>query len=258
MEIRDMLGRTVGLRKPVERIVSLVPSITETLFELGLGSKVAGVTAYCIHPQGKLDNVPRVGGTKNPDIHKIASLSPDIIIADKNENRKEKVEKLMKIAPVFVIEVNNFDDALNMINRLAEIFQREKQAAVLIDEIMQGFAGLNISRKGKKVFFPIWKNPCMSINGDTFIHSMIEKLGYVNVCEHYDAHYPVISDEQMNTLHPDYVFLPSEPCSYKPEDVEDCKRIFPSAKVLPVDGQMFAWYGARMKFAARYFVELVS
>ncbi len=257
MKIHDMIGRTISLHKPVERIVSLIPSITETLFELGLGEKIVGITTYCIHPEGKLDNIHRIGGTKNPNIRKIASLSPDIIIADKNENRKEKVEELMKIAPVYVIEVNNFDDALKMISRLAEIFDKAKEANGLIEEINDGFAELHISRRGKKVFFPIWKNPCMSINRDTFIHSMIEKLGYTNLCAGYGEHYPVITGEQMEKMNPDYVFLPSEPCSYKPEDVEDCKRIFPAAKVLPVDGQMFAWYGARMKYAARYFVELI-
>ena len=256
MQFEDMVLRSIELSTTPDRIISLIPSVTELLFDLGLGDEVVGITDYCIYPKGKLDRFARIGGTKNPNIERIKALNPDIIIADKNENTRARVEALMDVAPVYVIEVNHYEDALEMILRLGSLFDKEKRSQELVREIEQGFVKLKPKISAKRVFFPIWKNPCMSINRDTFIHSMIEKIGYVNVCADREKHYPVIKEEELKELKPDYVFLPSEPCSYTAEDVEDCKRLFPDSKVLAVDGQMFAWYGSRLLYASRYFMEL--
>ena len=256
MMVEDMIARRLVLRAVPKRIISLIPSVTELLFDLGVGENVVGITDYCIHPSGGLANLKRIGGTKNPDIEKIKLLNPDIIIADKNENTRRRVEALMNVAPVYVIEVNNYQDALDMILRLAHIFQKEKRGQAMLMEIESCFGSLRFGRSKKKVFFPIWKNPCMSINKDTFIHSMIDKMGLVNVCAERERHYPIVKEAELEALNPDYVFLPSEPCSYTSEDLKDCKKLFPQAKVIRVDGQMFAWYGSRLLYAGKYFDDL--
>ena len=254
---QDMLDRTVEIPFPPQRIISLVPSITETLFELGLEKKIVGITDYCIHPKEKIKEATKIGGTKNPNIDLISTLKPDLIIADKNENTQSQVEKLMKIAPVFVMDVNNYEEALSMILLLGIISNCKKKAEDMVSAIRHSFQNLPRLDFSKTVFFPIWKGPCMTINKDTYIHSMIEKLGLINTFANKQNHYPKVGDKELEVLNPDFVFLPSEPCSYTPEDVVYCKSLFPNAKVIEVDGQMFAWYGARLLAASFYLHKLL-
>ncbi len=255
---RDMLDRTVKIPFPPQRIISLVPSITETLFDLGLEKKIVGITDYCIHPKEKVKEVTKIGGTKNPNIELITDLKPDLIIADKNENTQSQVEKLMKISPVFVMDVNNYEEALSMILLLGTISDRKQEADEMVTAIQNSFQDLQSLDHSKTVFFPIWKGPCMTINKDTYIHSMIHKIGLINAFADSDTHYPQVSDQELNDLQPDFVFLPSEPCSYTPEDVVYCKSLFPNAKVIELDGQMFAWYGSRLLKASFYLQKLVT
>ncbi len=255
---RDMLDRTVKIPFPPQRIISLVPSITETLFDLGLEKKIVGITDYCIHPKEKVKEVTKIGGTKNPNIELITDLKPDLIIADKNENTQSQVEKLMKISPVFVMDVNNYEEALSMILLLGTISDRKQTAEGMVSDIQNSFQDLQSLDHSKTVFFPIWKGPCMTINKDTYIHSMIHKIGLINAFADSDTHYPQVSDQELNDLQPDFVFLPSEPCSYTPEDVVYCKSLFPNAKVIELDGQMFAWYGSRLLKASFYLQKLVT
>jgi len=253
----DMIGRKVNSSFPPQRIISLVPSITETLFELGLQEEIIGITNYCIHPSEKVKNITKIGGTKNPKIEIIKDLKPDLIIADKNENSKEKVESLTQIAPVYIIEVNNYEDALSMILKLGEVVDKKSQAVLIQKHIKQSFQNIKRLDFSKTVFFPIWKEPCMTINKDTYIHSMLNKIGLTNSFANKNTHYPKVSDKELEAINPDFIFLPSEPCHYTPEDAERCKTLFPNSKVMEVDGQMFAWYGSRLWKASSYFETLL-
>jgi len=240
------------------RIVSLVPSITETLFELDLEDAVAGITDYCVHPEEKVKNVKRTGGTKNPDVAKIKEIKPDLIIADKHENTRRRIERLMEIAPVFVTEVNNFDDALKMIELLGKLTGKTQEAKEMNTKIRKGFSRLPKPETSKTVFFPVWKSPWITVNKDTFIHSLLERLGLENIFAAEPKPYPQIDEERIRNAHPDFVFLPSEPCTFTPEDVQEIRELFPHSRILTVDGQYFAWYGARLIPASAYFRQLLT
>lgn len=252
----DMIGQEVHLKRFPKRIVSLVPSQTELLFDLGLDNEVVGITKFCIHPEAWFRSKKRVGGTKNIAIEAIKSLSPDLIIANKEENVKEQIEQLASTAPVWVSDVSDLTSALSMINQIGEIVDKPKQAQILIDEINSGFQTLESNAQKLKVLYLIWQNPWMTVGSDTFIHDMICRMGWQNVAEN-QKRYPVFSEDEMIAAQPDIVLLSSEPFPFKEKHIQILKNILPTSKVLLVDGEMFSWYGSRLKMSSAYFKELL-
>ena len=235
------------------KIVSLVPSITESLFDFRLTkNEVIGRTKFCIHPENKVKDVAIIGGTKNLNIEKIIALNPDLIIANKEENEKLQVEELQKKCKVWVTDIRNLEDNENFISEVGILLNKEKLAAEFNRNINEIF--INKSEKESvKVAYLIWKNPYMTIGSDTFIHEILEKLGFENIFKN-EKRYPEISLDQMNEA--DYIFLSSEPFPFQQKHIEEIQKHLPNQKIILVDGEAFSWFGTHISKCATYYKTL--
>jgi ABC-type Fe3+-hydroxamate transport system substrate-binding protein len=256
MKFKDHLGDEVELASYPKRIVSLVPSQTELLCDLGLENEVVGITRFCIHPTKWRSEKMVIGGTKNFDFETIQKLQPDLIIGNKEENYQEGIEKLKNLYPVWMSDIVSFEDALKTIADIGSICNRSENAHSIIQEIeMQRSAHQHSILKGKKAAYFIWKNPYMVAASNTFINSMMQVLGINNVFHQFER-YPEFTLQQLQEFHPDLVFLSSEPYSFNEKHLAEFKNIFPSANICLVDGEMFSWYGSRLRLAFNYFKTL--
>ncbi len=252
-----MTGRTITIPHPPQRIVSLVPSQTELLFELGLEDEVCGITKFCIHPNEWFRNKKRVGGTKKVHLDVVESLRPDLIIANKEENTKEEIEALMQKYQVWVSDIKTVDDGLQMIKQVGAITGTAEKAKALADDIANGFGELSRPKRGKKVAYYIWKNPWMCAGNDTFIHDVIERCGWQNAIAD-SPRYPEIEPIMLQSLGVEIVLLSSEPYPFKEKHIEEIEALLPRVRVMLVDGEMFSWYGSRMKHALPYLKQMIS
>ncbi len=253
----DMMGRDVVVQYTQGRIISLVPSQTELLYDLGLDAAVVGITKFCVHPDEWYRNKKRVGGTKTVHIDIVKSLQPDLIIANKEENTKEQIEELAALYPVWISDIKAIDEALQMIRGVGAITGRAERADELVAEITAGFASLSRAAKPKRVAYFIWRKPWMSVGGDTFISNMIEKIGWENVLADKQR-YPEVALEELRDKQVDLVLLSSEPYPFKAAHIAEIKAALPGVEVLLVDGEMFSWYGSRMKAATVYLQQLLK
>lgn len=256
---------------PPRHIVSLVPSLTELLFDLGLDEEVAGITKFCVHPDHWFRTKKRVGGTKNTHAVTIHALQPDLIIANKEENLREEVEELARHYPVWVTDIRTRKDALDMIRVMGRITDRQEKAVSLARTIEEGFAALEKdipmtaatyetvqTRKpdiALQAAYFIWRDPYMVAGGDTFIHEMMKSCGLQNVFAGRNR-YPVITIEELQAAGCKYILLSSEPYPFKEKHAEELQKHLPAVKILLVDGEFFSWYGSRMLQAPAYFREL--
>lgn len=188
-EVNDHLGRTVTYNFPPKKIVSLCPAITETLYALNLDENIIGRTKYCIFPKGKCEQAAIVGGTKQINLDKILELSPDLIIAEREENTKEIVELLEQTFPVYVAEVQSITDAHRMIRDIGMITDRVVKAGSLSKSIDQAFQNLPKINEVRAAYV-IWRKPYMVVGKDTYINSILEKLGLVNPFASFSGRYP--------------------------------------------------------------------
>lgn len=256
--VTDQMGRSVTFDFPPERIISLVPSQTELLFDLGLGKEVVGITKFCIHPQEKCKDTAKIGGTKKFHFDKIAELQPGLIIGNKEENDRNHIEQLAEQYPVWMSDIKSLDDALDMIVGIGELTGKKESATTLARHIRQAFAKLKDEQIGKtkrKAAFFIWKNPYMVAAADTFIHTMLEAAGFVNVFAD-KTRYPEVSLAEVAARQPDVLLLSSEPFPFSEKHFPEIKKECPQAAIKLVDGEMFSWYGSRMLKAAAYFSSL--
>ena len=255
MLFTDQLGRDVQIEHYPQRIISLVPSQTELLFDLGLEDKVIGITKFCVHPANWFRSKEHIGGTKQVNYDKIEELAPDLIIANKEENTQEIVGKLSRNYPVWVSDIKDLNGALHMIYSIGKLSDRESKAQRLISQIQAGFDSLkttfNPDQGRRTVHYYIWNNPDMLAGEDTFIGKMIEAAGFKNGV--IKKRYPVYEPE-MGTA--DLVFLSSEPFPFKEVHIEKFQQRYPKARIVKVDGELFSWYGSRLKYAPDYFKKL--
>lgn len=252
----DQLGRTLTLPHPARRIVSLVPSITETLFDLGCSDEVLGITKFCTHPESWFRSKTRIGGTKTFHPAKIKALQPDLILANKEENDAELVQSLMSDFPVWVSDVKNEADALTLLSQLGQLVGREARAKQYIAEINKALVAFRQQSKApKKVVYMIWKDPIMVAGGDTYINSMIELCGWQNCFADHNR-YPSISPEALAEEAPDAILLSSEPFPFSEKHIDFFQSICPTAVIQLVDGTYFSWYGSRLLPSIRYFGNL--
>ncbi|MEB3102546.1 helical backbone metal receptor [Ferviditalea candida] len=243
--VQDHLQRPVSFMYPPRKIISLCPSITETLYALGLGGQIAGRTRYCIHPADQVKQAAIVGGTKQVKEELISRLQPDLIIAEKEENSKDMVEHLAEHFPVYACNVENFDDALKMIHDLGVICNREEAADKMASAVIEQFGHLQPSRAGRAAYV-IWRNPYMVAGGRTFIDSILKKSGFNNVFRDLLERYPVVTIEDFLREKPDFILLSSEPYPFKDQHKEEFLQQVPGAKPVLVDGESFSWYGVHM------------
>lgn len=253
MNFTDQTEHTITLKSAPKRIISLVPSQSELLWDLGLRTELVGITKFCIHPDEMFKSIEKVGGTKKLDIEKIRALKPDLIIGNKEENEQIQIETLRKEFPVWMSDIYDLSDAFEMITAIAQMVEKQTEAEKLVKTIRDNFAKMDISGfKGKKVAYFIWYNPYMVAAPNTFVNNIIEKLGMINAFS-YLSRYPEVNASQIKGAAPDCIFLSSEPFPFKEKHIAELKQICPNAEIILVDGEMFSWYGSRLQYAPAYF-----
>ncbi len=256
-----MMGNQVTVNYPPKQIVSLVPSQTELLYDLGLDEEVVGITKFCVHPDQWFRNKTRIGGTKTVNLEKIQSLQPDLIICNKEENTKEQIEELAKSYPVWVSDIKTVDEALTMIRSVGELVGKTEKANTLAGEIKNGFADLKhlVETHGysKRVAYFIWRKPWMCAGGDTFINDMLSKAGLQNVLAD-QTRYPEVELVALANQHIDLILLSSEPYPFKQVHIDEIKLTLPYAEIRLIDGEMMSWYGSRMRLATTYLENMIS
>ena len=250
----DQMSRVVELLSTPKRIISIVPSQTELLFDLGLDEEIIGTTKFCIHPEDKVKQKVNIGGTKQLNIKLIKELQPDLIIGNKEENEQGQVEELMSLFPVWMSDISDLPGAVDMIQKVGQLVGNETKALDLSINIKQQFSNIAIQQINLRLAYLIWRKPYMIAGKGTFIDAMLQKCGLVNVFN--DERYPEVTNEQLIAAKPDVVLLSSEPYPFGDKHIREFESLLPHAKIKLVDGEMFSWYGSRLLRAPQYFEEL--
>jgi ABC-type Fe3+-hydroxamate transport system substrate-binding protein len=237
------------------KIISLVPSITETLFDLGLtDNEVIGRTKFCIHPSENVKNIEIIGGTKNLNIDKIKSLKPDIILANKEENVKDQVESLMQDFRVEVFDTETLKDNNQLVKTLGSLFGKQEAAQIFNEKIKNVLDQFKIKSPVKAAYL-IWKNPYMTVGSDTFIHHVLAEIGFENLFKD-QTRYPEIKADDLADA--DVIMLSSEPFPFKEKHIDELRTMFPEKKIMIVDGEAFSWYGTHIAKCEDYFRNLIA
>lgn len=258
-----ILNNTSGLKYIPKRIISLVPSQTELLHDLGLEQETIGITKFCVHPNAWYTSKTRVGGTKTIKKEFIDKLLPDLIIANKEENVQEQIEELAAQYPVWLTDINNFEDALQMIEDIGTLTGKLTEAKHLNTTIINSFLELKepqTSNHKLQTAYLIWRNPYMAAGGDTFINSMLSKCGFTNIFSD-KKRYPEINVSELQSrklsgANCQLLLLSSEPYPFKQKHIDELQSLLPGTKIVLVDGEIFSWYGSRLLYAADYFKKL--
>lgn len=229
---------------PYKRIVSLVPSLTELLVDLGVTDSLKGRTRFCIHPKNEIESIEIIGGTKNPNIDKIRALKPDLVIANKEEDIKTDVEAIQEFSDVLVTDISTIEDALFAIHYIAEKLDRMKEAEPLIRNVLSELDSISEFTPIQTAYF-IWKEPWMSVGNDTYIHDVMATFGLENVLGD-QTRYPSITINQLKEADPELILLSSEPFPFKEKHITELREYLPDSKIQLIDGEWFSWYGSRM------------
>lgn len=259
MIVQDQLNRTLSFNSIPKRIVSLVPSQTELLVDLGLIDNLVGITKFCIHPVSLKKSKSIVGGTKQVNLAKIKALLPDVILCNKEENTKEIVKQLEQIAPVHVSDISNLNDTRELITQYGKLFNVNNKANFIVNEFLQlesKFAIFIENKSIKKVAYFIWRKPWMVAGGNTFIDCLLKLNKFYNIYEHVSRYPEVDVDLLVKNNELDYIFLSSEPYPFKEKHIDELSKLVPNTKILLVDGEYFSWYGTRLLRAFDYFKNL--
>jgi ABC-type Fe3+-hydroxamate transport system substrate-binding protein len=249
MEITDVRGCSFELDAPLRRVVSLVPSITETLFDLGAGESVVGRTDFCIFPPDPGNSASRVGGTKNPDVRRIEELRPDLVYMNLEENLRRHADAIECFAPVFVTEPKTVAGAVEVVRMLGAIHRREQQAAAWERNVENELQRLETAPRFSFAC-AIWKDPWMWCGGDTYVSDLITAAGGKNVFAG-EQRYPARSFEDVRSLRPDVIFLPDEPFAFTEEDARALTPIAPRV-MGPFPGHLVTWHGTRTLEGLRF------
>ena len=242
-EFTDQLSRKILLSTPPKRIISLVPSITELLYDLGLVENIIGRTKFCVHPKDAVRLVPKIGGTKNVNIERVVGLQPDLIIANKEENQQEQIEQLSEHFPVWISDIANFSEAMQMIKALGIIVEKQQAAHQIITNSVALLKRITPLKKQRAAYL-IWQKPYMTIGRDTYIHDMLKHAGYENVFGN-QTRYPSFTLAELKARQPEIILLSSEPFPFKQQHINELKLSFPNIPIQLVDGEAFSWYGTR-------------
>lgn len=242
LSCQDQMGREVIITTLPRRIISLVPSQTEFLIDIG--AEVIGRTKFCIHPADKVKDIPIIGGTKNFRIEAIRKLKPDLIIGNKEENYQEGIDELAKEFPVWMSDIYTLQDSFQMMTTVGRLVNREKRSIEMVDECQNALEKVKGTRSGKVIYF-IWKNPWMAAGKNTFIDHLLSYLGYENLIK--EDRYPELSDQEISNLNPDQLLFSSEPFPFKEIHIEEAESQWQKSKSQIVDGELFSWYGSRLR-----------
>ena len=238
--------------------MSLVPSQTELLVDLGLEASIVGVTKFCIHPNHLRKDKTVVGGTKQIHVDKIKALQPDIILCNKEENTKEIIEALEEVAPIHISDIYTIEDCYELVTMYGDLFQVKDNASIIISNIKNERKQFKDSYKHHiklSVAYFIWKSPWMVSASNTFIDYMINEAGFKNIFES-EERYPEITLNSSKLKEADVIFLSSEPYPFKEQHVSELKLQFSNKSIRIVDGELFSWYGSRLQKSYEYFKSL--
>ncbi len=231
-------------------MISLVPSITELVLDLGLGERLVGRTKFCIHPADVVNTIEIIGGTKNLRIEKIKSLKPDLILSNKEENEESQVNELASEFPCYVSDVRDVESAFSMISDIGKLLELETED--LTEKILNEREKFSsVKKEHGTAVYVIWNDPIMAAGSGTFIDKMLVESGFQNAVE--SMRYPELSEEELRVMNPDHLLLSSEPFPFNERHLERFRNKFPSSDVQLVDGEMFSWYGSKMAKAYGYF-----
>ncbi len=259
MIVTDHLNRKLQFSDPPERIISLVPSLTELICDLGLQEKLVGVTKFCVHPREIKDRTQVIGGTKKINLENSLDLKPDFVLANKEENIEHQVNSLSEQGiNVYVSDICNHKDLKNLIHQLGEIFQIDAIANKVVNKLDAAISQLESCRLKNELraAYLIWKNPYMAAGGDTYISFMLNKIGLKNALSE-KSRYPSLEESELKNLETDILLLSSEPFPFKESHVEELTELT-GKKVILVDGEFFSWYGTRILHMSDYTEQLTS
>jgi ABC-type Fe3+-hydroxamate transport system substrate-binding protein len=256
LTLMDGIGRSVSLAEPATRVVSLVPSTTESLAVLGRGDTVVGRTRFCVHPMPWVESVPEVGGTKSPDLGAIAELAPDLILANQEENLAELWEPLGQIAPLWVAAPTNVDEALADLRAMAVLLGAEHAASVWCEKIEHARRAVHSAARPFRFAYMVWRAPWMAVNSRTYISALLAEAGGENVFADRSARYPVVTLDELKEAAPDVVLLPSEPFPFALEHTAEFEEL--GARCRFVDGELLCWHGTRMAAGFPYLGEFLA
>ena len=255
--MRDQLNRVIQLKSTPKRIVSLVPSQTELLVDLGLDDAIVGITKFCVHPNHLRKTKTIVGGTKQINFEKLKALNPDIILCNKEENTKEIVEECGAICTIHVSDIYTITDSIVLIKQYGDMFDCENEALVICGTIqsnLEDFKNFIAKKPVLSVAYFIWKNPWMVAANHTFINHLLELNNFKNMFIELER-YPVVDLENIKN-ETDVVLLSSEPFPFKKKHIQEVQNVTESSNVILVDGEYFSWYGSRLISAFNYFKTL--
>lgn len=255
----DLLRDAAGVRHaPADehaRIVSLVPSLTELLCDLGLASRLVGRTRFCCHPREVVRQIPVVGGTKDVDIEKVRAIAPTHVIVNVDENRREQVDELARFVPhVIVTHPLGPEDNLGLFRLFGAIFGGAERARVLAEAFEAARAELHAATAHlprQRVLYLIWKDPWMTVARETYISAALAAAGWDTVPEHSTERYPIVGPELTRAVSTDRVLLATEPYRFTRRHVPEAEACFGKPACL-VDGQLVSWYGSRAAAGLRY------
>lgn len=234
---------------PYNRIISLVPSLTELLIDLGLKQQLVGRTRFCVHPREEVSDIPVIGGTKNPRLHKIKALRPDYILSNKEENRKEDIRTLQEEFHVRITDIATVEDALLTIHELGKELEIAQKTEQLIQKITVALSQRPDEPPLRVAYF-IWKDPWMTVGRDTYIHSVLEHWNLENVFGDL-TRYPKVTLYDLAERDPELILLSSEPFPFKEKHLAEFEEAFPNTRTLLAEGEWFSWYGSHMLHAFR-------
>ncbi len=260
IRVRDAFGKAFELAEPARRIVSLIPSITETFFSLGVGDRVVGVTKFCSEPVDGVRTKPKVGGQKNPRLEAIVALKPELVVANVEENRKEDVEAMWAAGlSVLVTYPRTVREGIQLIRDLGVLIGERDRAggmAAACESALEEVERVVNRRSPVRVFCPIWRRPYLTINGDTYVNDILQTCGGENVFRHRPLRYPPVTLQEMAALRPEVILLPDEPFPFGERHLDDF-RAFPdvpavrAGRLCLMDGKVLSWYGRRIAASLR-------
>jgi iron complex transport system substrate-binding protein len=252
--VTDQIGEQIYISKPIKRIVSLVPSLTETLVALGLQDTLVGITKFCIHPIHLKNRIAIIGGTKQIHIDNIKALAPDIVIASKEENIKTQIDALKTFTQVYVSDIKDINSLTICMKDFDVLFEKPCSMENWFVNIVAQCKSQKY-HKATPCIYLIWKNPYITIGGDTFINYMLNQAGFINVFEK-QLRYPQLNIDDIKHSSAEYILLSSEPFPFKEKHIAELQQICGNKKIILVDGEIFSWYRYRMVHAIPYFATL--
>lgn len=254
---------TSGVHPPAVRIVSLVPSVTRTLFDLGAGEEIVGVTRFCVDPPPAKERATVVGGTKDPDVAKVRSLAPDLVLGNREENRAPDLDALraagLRVETVDPVAVRDVPEVVRALGRLTGREAGGDRIAGEVQDAIDAAVEATLGWKRLRVFVPVWREPLMTVNRDTYVASLVEACGGVNVFGHKEKRYPVVTREEVVAATPQAVLLPTEPYRFAEKHVPEFEGLgAPRARIMLVDGQLLTWWGSLTPKAIRHYAGSVQ